>query len=504
MNKLSEKYIEDKHTILSIIKYLLIIGIALVMLFFGGKLLWLLFPVLIGFVIAYVSNKISKTLYRLFRRKQPKLNSKGRDTKGYKFLKLIIYFIIFLTFIGFLVLIIFVLISQLRNLMAFLEKNAGSFNIAEQISNFISNFSARLGDFLPQSTIQRITEELIKLQDNIISQIPNATAKVLPGLIAIVGTFPDFLFKVIVIVMSGYYFISDRVFITKFINSILPSKTFVDKVTETVKKVSTSLFRIIGGYSVIMIVTFFEALIGLIILRIPYAVVIAVAVMFIDLLPMVGASAFFVPISIYMFVQGEPLQGIIALIIVAIMTIVRSALQPIVIGDAIKLHPLATLASMLLGMSLLGFIGFLAGPIIMIFLIGIVEAFSLNNLFKNWSTKILNKIAKSDYEEDETFNKIRHIVMWRIKDNFDGYNKKELSKEICNRILELPSMIPEIMSLECKTDLETDNTAFDLILIADFKDKKSMEVYVNHPEHKKVANFITESTLERSAMDIYI
>ncbi|MDD4717717.1 MAG: AI-2E family transporter [Eubacteriales bacterium] len=500
------KYSEDKRTITSIVKYALIIAIVGLVFFYGFKVLWLILPVLLGFVIAYTASLLSTTLYRLFMRRRPALTKEDKDTRGFKALKLIIYFVILLLFIGFIVLVILTLIAQVRNLISFVENNLNSFDIIKQVSDYLNDLSEKLGGILPESAIARLTIELDKIQDDILDMIPDITSRILSTMLASVTNFPDMIFKVIVVIMAGYYFIADRIVIDSFIKKLFPSENFVSKVVGTIRTVASSLFRVLGGYIIIMTVTFIEALIGLTIIRMPYAVILAIIVMFVDLLPMVGASACFVPISIYMFIQGQPIYGLIALSFVGIMTFVRSIMEPKIIGTAIRMHPLATLVSMLLGVAAFGFIGFLGGPVLVIFIVGLANAFGFKDTFRNWTGKILNKVADrssvASQDPGNTDTRIRHVVMWKLKEEHEGSSKAEIAEEIGSLLSELPEEIPQIIALKTGTDAGIDHKAYDFILIVDFSDKGSFEEYIVHPAHQAAASRIKELTTARSAVDL--
>ncbi|MHB1455144.1 MAG: AI-2E family transporter [Saccharofermentanales bacterium] len=508
-----DKLENDKKTIISIVKYAMIAAILIAVIYLGIKILWLLLPVLIGFIIAYTAVVISSSVYKLVRRKKPRTLEEGGDTKGYRAFKLIVFSLILLTFLGFIILVIFALISQIRNLINFVENSIPSVDYIQKISDYLRGISEQLGGFLPQSAILRITEELTKLQDDLLDLIPKFTTALLTSILSFVGNFPDLLFKVIVVLMAGYYYISDRIVIGKFVNNLFPSQPFVIKVTSAVTKVSSSFFRVLGGYMIIMTVTFVEALIGLSIIQMPYAVIIAIAVMFIDLLPMVGASACFFPISIYMFAQGKPLFGIIALAMVGIMSFMRSIMEPRIIGTAMKLHPLATLVAMLLGVSAFGFIGFLGGPILVVFVIGLSDAFGFQNAFREWSGKILNKVAHANKDgtpdttipaEPESSRKIRHVVMWRLKDSAHGMPKEAVMEAMTQKLNALPAQIPQILYFKVGSDIRYDSNAYDLVLVADFASIEDLQVYKEHPEHAAVAQWIHKAVKTRSTVDFEI
>ena len=185
------------------------------------------------------------------------------------------------------------------------------------------------------------------------------------------------------------------------------------------------------------------------------------------------------------------------------MTFVRSIMEPKIIGTAIRLHPLATLVSMLLGVAAFGIIGFLGGPILVIFIVGLAEAFGFQESFKDWTGKILNKISnRNSKSPDGPVHNLRHIVMWKLKDEINGKPKEEISAEIKQLLDPLPESIPQIISLQAGPDSGSDPKAYDFILIVDLADEEALKEYLSHPAHVAAAERINELIVARSAVDV--
>ncbi len=496
---------KDKETILSIIKYTLISVIVIAVLYLGFRAFLLLMSVVIGFVLAYLSNKFSTVVFRLIFRKSSQTDENGKDTRGFKILKLVNYTFFLLCFTGLVILLVFILISQIRNLLYFFDTSVPTTQIINSIRDWLNEYSRQLGGFLPESTISTLYDEMIKMQTSLLDAIPKWTSTVLNSILGFISNIPTLVFQGIAIVMSGYYFISDRIVILKFIHEILPSELFVNKFVSVISKVSRSLFRYFGGYTVILTITFLEALLGLSLIRMPYTVVIALIVTVIDILPAVGASACFLPIGLYMFTQGRVLDGIIAFAFVVIMTVVRSFIEPKIIGNAMKLHPLLTLVAMILGVYFFGIAGFLGGPILLIFILGIMDSFGFRSIFKEWVAQILNKVATADERPEvgcaPPEASVKHIVAWKLKDELSGAVKDEFIAQMKERLLSLPPVIPQILSFEFGTDTKFDSTAFDCVLIATFASYESLSIYKNHPAHKEVSHWIRQNISSRSVVD---
>ena len=92
---------------------------------------------------------------------------------------------------------------------------------------------------------------------------------------------------------------------------------------------------------------------------------------------------------------------------------------------------------------------------------------------------------------------VRHIVMWRLKDE----NKSENLKIMKEMLLSLKDKIPNVAYLEIGTNFNADSSSFDMVLIATFESNEDLMIYQNHPEHVKVAKFIQDVRKERAVVD---
>lgn len=100
---------------------------------------------------------------------------------------------------------------------------------------------------------------------------------------------------------------------------------------------------------------------------------------------------------------------------------------------------------------------------------------------------------------------IKHIVMWKLKDEALGNTKLENAKIIKERLTRLVGIIPEIKSMEIGININTaDSVASDAVLIMEVEDLDALERYKTHPEHVKVSEFVKEVRLSRTAVDFEI
>ena len=85
---------------------------------------------------------------------------------------------------------------------------------------------------------------------------------------------------------------------------------------------------------------------------------------------------------------------------------------------------------------------------------------------------------------------IRHIIMWKFVDEFEGMNKEQIMNELTERFIQLKKTIPEIKYMSVEKDVIRSERSFDMIYITEFDSLETLEVYRVHPEHVKIAEFI--------------
>lgn len=188
--------------------------------------------------------------------------------------------------------------------------------------------------------------------------------------ISAIGDFaksiPDILVSVVVGLMATYFFIADKdKLITIMENHI--SDSFLGKL----KHIYGQLVHVVGGYFKaqfkIMGVIYIVLLIGLTILQIKYAWLIAFGIAFLDMLPVFGTGTILCPWAVIKLLSGDFALafGMICLYLIAL--VVHQLVQPKLIGDSVGMDPFVALFLMFIGYKVSGVLGMiLAIPIGMI------------------------------------------------------------------------------------------------------------------------------------------
>lgn len=161
-------------------------------------------------------------------------------------------------------------------------------------------------------------------------------------------------------------------------------------IPETIKHRWTALSRIVRqalfGYLfaqfTFMSITFLLVISGLLFLKVQYALTIALVCAFVDLLPYVGTGIIFIPWIMYGMATGDESLVVGLIVLYLIIVVQRQLTEPKILSSSIGLNPLATLIALFIGFQYFGFIGFILGPVLLVFLTALYKA----NVFRDiWS-----------------------------------------------------------------------------------------------------------------------
>ncbi len=194
-----------------------------------------------------------------------------------------------------------------------------------------------------------------------------------------VRKLPSFIFSVVISVVSSCFLAFDYDKIINFVKRQLSPESvmFVKKLK---KVVNYSLFNLLRGYFILMLLTFLEMLLGLKFIGIENAVAISFLIAFVDMLPVFGTGIILVPWSIYAVLSGDASRGVYLMILYAVCAVVRYFAEPKIIGKKVGMSPFVSLLAMFIGLRFLGFAGLLFLPLIT----SIVLILNKNGLIKLW------------------------------------------------------------------------------------------------------------------------
>lgn len=103
---------------------------------------------------------------------------------------------------------------------------------------------------------------------------------------------------------------------------------------------------------------------GFFLLQTPHPILWAALICLVDILPVLGTGTVLIPWSLVCFLQGDGLQALGILGIYGVISLLRSVLEPRLVGKQLGLDPLVTLLAIYAGYRLWGLPGMLLAPIL--------------------------------------------------------------------------------------------------------------------------------------------
>src|SRR5699024_8701623 len=93
-----------------------------------------------------------------------------------------------------------------------------------------------------------------------------------------------------------------------------------------------------------------------------------------EVLPYLGTGTVFIPWIIYQFIVGNYGMVIGLSILYGIVIVQRQLMEPKILSSSIGMDPLATLISLFVGFKLIGFLGLIVGPVVLVLITTLYRA----------------------------------------------------------------------------------------------------------------------------------
>ncbi len=316
---------------------------------FLSHLLHLLYPFILGAVIAFILN-IPMTKIENFIKKHQKGNKSKLPVRTISItLSLVI-------FVGIIILISFLLIPELIENIQLLIKNIPGF--IENIQNWILNLVANYPD------IKLRVEEIFKDTTNVNNIMVTVLNYVINGSLSFVTSLITSVFTLFTAVVFAVYALSQKEYLSRGIKKIMYAymkKEHVEKVMEIATLSNKTFSKFISGQCVEAIILGTIFFFTLTVLHFPYALIISVLTAVTALIPMFGAMIAML-IGALLISVTSIWQAILFIVVFQIIQqIENNFIYPKVVGKSVGLASMWTLMAVILGGSLLGITGMIIG-----------------------------------------------------------------------------------------------------------------------------------------------
>ena len=228
--------------------------------------------------------------------------------------------------------------------------------VATRMETAVTPYDSQLATYIDQlttSVLQNIGKFATDFSKTAVVFVTNCAAAV-PGVIV----------QIVITVISTFFMTLDFQKICSFLMKFVPGSKR-ELVSTSLHYTKTMILVYIKSYSLLFLLTFVELSLGFLILGVKKPIVLALTIAVFDLLPILGTGGIVLPWALIALIAGNWGRAIGLFVLYLVITLIRQTLEPKIVGKQIGLHPLATLAAMLLGLKLFGLAGLLGVPVVL-------------------------------------------------------------------------------------------------------------------------------------------
>ncbi len=241
--------------------------------------------------------------------------------------------------------------------------------LVNQFSELTQNFPAIYQKFLDEFQALRDLSGQAGVQQNITSVLQNIQGSVASAgssvFSAVSGFFGGVIAFIAVLIMT-FYMVTEESGMKKFFRSIAPLK-YQPYLHELITKIQFKMGGWLRGQLLLLLIVAIMSYIGLLILGVKYALVLALFAGLMELIPMIGSTIGAIPAAFIAFTQS-PTKGVLVIALyIVIQQLENNIIVPKVMKSTTGIHSIVTIIVLLIGAKVAGLLGvILAVPVTLI------------------------------------------------------------------------------------------------------------------------------------------
>ena len=233
----------------------------------------------------------------------------------------------------------------------------------------INQIMATIADFRLFYLSLDLAPQLQKnLEDNLQSVsdvLQSAASALIKYLVDVIAALPGAFVVILIAMVATFFIIKDRALLRTFILQIIPGSARSQS-RDVIAELFRALIGFLKAYGILISITAIIVIIGLKIIGVEYAFTIGIVTGLMEILPILGTGAIFVPWVIWELITGNTQLAVGLLILYTIISVTRQFLEPKIVGDNIGIHPLVTLIALYVGLKIAGVMGMIAVPVLVV------------------------------------------------------------------------------------------------------------------------------------------
>ncbi|NLU25508.1 MAG: sporulation integral membrane protein YtvI [Clostridiales bacterium] len=227
----------------------------------------------------------------------------------------------------------------------------------------VENFSAACPENL-RAWMETLTDQVI---EQIVALFSSFSEKCLRQITEAVTTLPQIFLFCATTALAVFFTTSSFPTVMAFLRRQMTAPRL-----QRARGVKANLFSTLGKWLkaelILFVITFVQLFLGLLLIRQKYALLLSLLIALVDALPVFGIGTVLIPWALLCFLAGNVPRGIALIAIYAVISLVRSIMEPKIMAAQAGLSPLVALAAMYIGFCTFGVVGMILFPILLLFI----------------------------------------------------------------------------------------------------------------------------------------
>ena len=260
-----------------------------------------------------------------------------------------------------------IILVPLWFLTPMLIKQSINFFISSQQIDFVTPLSKAFPSLF---TYETLSNEIVSVLHSFITKITNSLMNIFSNLIL---DFPTLFLHFLVVVFTFFFVLRDGDKFVSYIQSLLPFPKEVEK--KLFKSSKDITFSVLYGQVILGILQGLLVGIAFFIFGVPNALLFTILACLAGIFPIIGTAIVWIPMAIYMVFSGNIVPALGVVVFGVLSSVLENVIKPIFISKRTRVHSAIILIGMVGGLFVFGIIGIILGPLILAYLLIVLEIY---------------------------------------------------------------------------------------------------------------------------------
>jgi predicted PurR-regulated permease PerM len=189
----------------------------------------------------------------------------------------------------------------------------------------------------------------------------------------LVLNLPSFLLQMLIVFSTFFFVLRDREGLMEYVRSLMPfTKDVETKMFNSSKDITLSVI-----YGQFLVGTLQGILVGIgfFIFGVKNALFLTILAILAGIFPLIGTTIVWIPVIIFLFLAGNNFSAFGVAFFGIVAAFIDNIIRPVLVSKRARVHPLLVLIGMIGGLFLFGILGFILGPLIIAYVLIILEIY---------------------------------------------------------------------------------------------------------------------------------